>query len=274
MKVPSRVRKLLRGVVSLPSTLIAAAGAPWRSIAQNRMRQRFHPGRKIFLIGPNRCATTTFHTFFKAQGLRSIHWREQETILAREIELRRHDDEALRAFLSRWTVFSDFVYLTDEVFLESHTLYEQYQRIFPDAYFILNDRDVERWIASRLRHREGGFLERYCSVRGCGKDDAIQQWREDFLAHRSAALAYFKGHPRFLHFNIDKDDHSTFVEASEIDHVIDFLRPDFRLSNRFWSKRNTERRALGDISRPPPGQTQGSPPDAGTSGLHGSTGRE
>jgi hypothetical protein len=30
--------------------------------------------KRIFLIGFNRCATTSFHRFFNANGLKSVHW--------------------------------------------------------------------------------------------------------------------------------------------------------------------------------------------------------
>lgn len=220
-----------------------ALTAPWSKVIPNRVRQITHPGRKVFLIGPNRCATTTFHNFFHTQGLKSIHWRRGPIFLAREIDARRDDIPALRDFLSRWTVFSDFVYLTDKVFIENHVLYETYARAFPEAYFILNDRNVDRWVNSRLLHRDGGFMERFLKVRGGTHDQAIESWKDGFLAHREAALSFFKGHPRFLHFNIDKEDHSAFVEPAEISRVIDLLRPDYKLDAAYWTKRNVDRRA-------------------------------
>ncbi len=221
------------------------SAALWPSMA-NKLRQITHPGRKIFLIGPNRCATTTFHNFFYSQGLKSIHWRKGEVILAKEIDKRLGDDRALRKFLAGWTVFSDFVYLTDEVFIENHTLYETYQRLFPEAYFILNDRDVDRWVASRLLHRDGGFLKRYLNVHGGTEDEAKAAWKTGFLAHREAVLKHFKDHPRFLHFHIDKGDRSAFIEPGDVDSLVALLAPDYQLSAEFWTSRNTDRRPKVD----------------------------
>ncbi|MDP2258250.1 MAG: hypothetical protein Q8J89_00860 [Caulobacter sp.] len=214
-----------------------AMTAPWPAVAANRLRQITHPGRKIFMIGPNRCATNTFHSFFRHQGLKAIHWRHGDAFLAREVDARLGDDEALRRFLAPWTVFSDFVYLTDEVFIENHTLYDTFRRLFPDAYFIFNDRDVDRWIDSRIRHRGGDFLTRYMAVRGCTREEALAQWREDFLAHRKSVLAYFEGDPRFLHFYIDKPNSKAFIGADEVSPVVDLLRDDYRLSERYWALR-------------------------------------
>lgn len=214
-----------------------ARTAPWAGLAANGLRQMTHPGAKIFMIGPNRCATNTFHSFFRFQGLRAIHWRHGDRYLAKEVAARQGDDEALRRYLAPWTVFSDFVYLTDSEFIENHTLHETFARLYPDAYFILNDRDVDRWVESRKRHRGGDFLTRYMTVKGCTEAEAVAEWKEGFLAHREAALKFFAGNPRFLHFPIDKADAGAFVQADEIDPVIEMLAPDYRLEKRFWALR-------------------------------------
>lgn len=214
-----------------------ARTAPWPSVIANRLRQITHPGAKIFMIGPNRCATNTFHSFFKHQGLKAIHWRHGDAFLAREIDARLGDDQALRRFLAPWTVFSDLVYLDDKVFLENHDQYETFQRLFPDAYFIFNDRDVDRWIDSRIRHRGGDFVTRYMAVMGCSREETFERWRAGFLEHRRKTLAHFAGNPRFLHFYIDKADAKAFVGAQEVKPVVDLLRADYQLSERYWALR-------------------------------------
>lgn len=214
-----------------------ARTAPWPAVIANRIRQITHPERKIFMIGPNRCATNTFHSFFRHQGLSAIHWRHGDAFLAKEIEARVGDDAALRRYLAPFTVFSDFVYLDDRVFIENHTLYPTFERLFPDAYFIFNDRDVDRWIDSRIRHRGGDFVTRYMAVKGCSREQALAEWRADFLSHREAVLAHFRGNPRFLHFYIDKADARAFVTADEVKPVVDLLASDYQLSERYWALR-------------------------------------
>tara|TARA_R110001606_G_scaffold327262_1_gene474102 strand:+ start:23759 stop:24469 length:711 start_codon:yes stop_codon:yes gene_type:complete len=207
--------------------------AKWTNVLANRQAQNRHPDVKIFIIGPNRCATTSFHRFFHRNGLRALHCRIGSMYLAKEIRDRLGDDEALKAFLSQWTVFSDFVYLTNEEHYEAHGLYETYARLFPEAYFILNDRDVERWIASRLSFKDD-FLERYLSVHGGTAEDAEARWREEFSQHREAALAFFAGNPRFAHVQIGQQTQAGNI----IDPAIEMIRPHFKLDASLWESSN------------------------------------
>ena len=220
-----------------PGTLDGLRKA-WR----NRLRQILRPGRKVFIVGPHRTATTTLHNFMSRQGLKSIHWRERDTFLAKEIDARKGDNRALRRFMSRWTVFSDFMYLTNDEHIENHTLYRQYAEIFPEAYFILTDRDVDRWVNSRLRHRDGQWLARYLNVHGGTREQAVDTWKDGFLRHRAEALDFFRGHPRFLHFQIDKADYPALLEPTDIRSLVDLLAPDYALSPAMWTSFNTQRR--------------------------------
>lgn len=211
---------------------------------RNRLRQWTHPGRKIFIIGPHRCATTTLHQFFASQGLVSFHWRKGQTYLAKEINDRLADDGALRRFLMKWTVYSDFVYLADGVHIENHTQYRKFQQLFPEAYFIFNDRDVDRWVNSRLLHRDGQWVDRYLQVRGGTRAEAIETWKRDFLENRAATLAHFEGNPRFFHYRIDDPAAEAAAGRPRIDELIEFLSPDYALSNTLWQSFNTKRAGM------------------------------
>lgn len=203
---------------------------------------------RIAVIGPNRCATTSFHRFFYFHGLRSFHCRIGEMYLAREIRDRLGRDAALKGFLSHWTVYSDFCYLTMSEHYEAHGLFKTFVRLFPEAYFILNDRDVDHWIASRLRFKDD-FLARYLSVYGGTAENATDRWRSDFEAHRAAALEFFAAHPRFVHVQIDRPESTDLVGTEVIEPVVEVMRPHFRLDARLWRPFNAEGRSVG-VSAP------------------------
>lgn len=212
--------------------------APWSGPVANQVRQVTHPQRKIFVIGPHRCATRSIiNHFFGEQGFKYLHWRQGDVFVAKEVEARKNDIPALRAFLSRWTVYGDFIYLTKDTFIENHTLYEAFEAAYPEAYFILNDRHVDKWIASRLRHRQSGFLTRYQSVTGQTEEQAVETWRATFLENRERTLEHFKGHPRFRHLCIEETDHPSSANVGDIRPVIDMLAPDYVLSTSPWGKR-------------------------------------
>lgn len=214
--------------------LRSARKANWPAFVHNRWRQLTHPERKIFIIGYNRCATNSLNDFFRYQGLKGLHWCQGDRFLALETDLRKDDDAAMRAFLAGWTVFSDFTYLPADRFLETQGLFATYARICPEAYFIYNDRDVDKWIASRLRFIEGDFLARYTAATGHDRDQAVAAWRRAFTDHRAAVLQFFVGHPRFVHFNIEPHDG---FGADPIHKVIDLVRADYRLDARYWDDR-------------------------------------
>mgnify|MGYP003633978472 CR=1 FL=1 len=214
--------------------------ANWPNVLTNRRAQSRFPDVKIFIIGPNRCGTTSFHRFFHHNGLRALHCRIGSMYLAKEIRDRLGDDKALKAFLSRWTVYSDFVYLTDDEHFEAHGLYETYARLFPEAYFILNDRDVDRWVGSRLSFKDD-FLPRYLSSRGGTAQAAEANWRMEFAQHREAALDYFADHPRFIHIPIDQK----VASGSAIDPVIDMMKPHFKLDSNLWRASNASAQEKG-----------------------------
>lgn len=59
---------------------------------------------KIFLIGFNKIGTTSFHRFFHAQGLRSIHWKLNGQSLAVEVSKAR-DIKNCQKFFANGQVF-------------------------------------------------------------------------------------------------------------------------------------------------------------------------
>ncbi|HEX8668371.1 MAG TPA: sulfotransferase [Allosphingosinicella sp.] len=188
--------------------------------AWNRAVHRLRPGRKIFFIGFNKCATSSIHKLLNHQGVRSVHWHAGRANLALEIEARLADPERLAAFLRRWTAFSDLIYATDDRIIEGNRHFRLFHELFPDAYFVLNDRDPETWVASRMRHKSGQFASQYAAFHHCAPEALPPLWRGAREAHNDAVLRHFEGNPRFLHLRVDRDDMQV---------LLDFLAPDFRL---------------------------------------------
>lgn len=195
----------------------------------NRLRQWTSPEVKIFFIGFNKCATTALHHFMRAHGIKSAHWVVEGRFLADEIEERLSDKAELRAFLNRWTAFSDLVSLTEERLVEGNRHFRLFHGLFPDAYFVLNDRNVDAWILSRKNHRKGKFLARCMRAMNADANLTTQIWRDTYVDHVAQVTNYFRGSPRFLHYRIDCDP---------ITSLVDFLFPDFSLSELGWQSVN------------------------------------
>lgn len=192
----------------------------------NKLRQHKAPDIKIFFIGFNRCGTNSFHRLLTASGIRSVHWLspEKENITD-GIEERLGDRDTLREYLSRWTAYSDLISASADRFVEGNSFYAAFHDAFPQAYFVLNDRDVEAWIRSRVQHSKGTFLQRAMACHATDKETVLDIWRQQHAEHTAKVFNYFAGNPRFIHFRIDRDP---------IQRMVDFLAPDFKIPAAHW----------------------------------------
>ncbi len=184
---------------------------------------------KIFLIGFNKTGTTTIHKFLRANHIASAHFRARERIIALEMSrnIGRHED--VLHGISGFTAYSDFTFATADVWLEGSKYFATMHAHYPRAYFILNDRDVDTWVESRSGH--DNLMERAMAFHGGATVENVKAiWRAEFEAHRSAVLSHFADNPRFLRFDIGKDDPSA---------IVNLLAPDFSLrASRFgWKNR-------------------------------------
>ena len=92
---------------------------------------------KIFCIGFNKCGTTSLHELFKDMGLKSTHnatwwyWKDKD-------QFKNYD--CFTDGYERYTNKLTFPNL------------ENLENMFPDAKFILQTRDLDKWLISRLKH--------------------------------------------------------------------------------------------------------------------------
>src|SRR5262245_6163956 len=106
---------------------------------------------RIFLIGFNKCGTTTIHRYFVANGIKSIHWYKGR--LARRIFCNIARGDPLLTGYESFEAFTDMEYLDHHgaYHLEAYKLFPYFAVQYPDSTFVLNIRDRESWIRSRLR---------------------------------------------------------------------------------------------------------------------------
>jgi hypothetical protein len=167
---------------------------------------------KIFQIGFNRCGTKTLHMFFLKNGLSSVHWDKGRLAVTmyQNILLGRR----LLAGYEHYGCFTDMENaLTGRFFFEGYKLYPQLLRAFPNAYFILNTRDMEKWIQSRMKHEGGRYKEHHKSIWRVSTDEALANvWRREWRRHHADVNEFFRGHPRFMVFDIEADAPRSLAE--------------------------------------------------------------
>lgn len=182
---------------------------------------------KIFQIGFNKCGTKTLFSFFQRNNIPSVHWHGGQ--LARCFLERRNRGEDPFSDYRNITFFSDMIYLSNEELIEPYRDFEYIHRYYPDSFFILNTRPVEKWIQSRLKH--GDWAERYRrALRLKSIEDVIGHWRLAWHEQHFRVLKYFESFPeRILLFDIETDQPKKISE---------FLNKEFSLDPMFYGHQN------------------------------------
>lgn len=139
----------------------------------NRMQIRKE--KKVFVIGFNKSASTSLHALFESLGRPSYHG----------VKWRSHDD---LKFLREYDCFSDG---------RPRDLTEL-DRLFPGSKFILNVRDLQDWIYSRLSHIERGKAAKGAkkpAAKWDATEDAISSWIRERNNYHLFVLSYFADRP-------------------------------------------------------------------------------
>jgi hypothetical protein len=89
--------------------------------------------KKIFVIGFNKCGTTSLHHLFISLKFKSIHGRRNKA-----------DPYNYFPVLNKYDAFSDGDHLVAN--------FQKYYNIYQNSLFILNTRSMTSWIKSRLKH--------------------------------------------------------------------------------------------------------------------------
>ncbi|MFT3670965.1 sulfotransferase [Aestuariivirga sp.] len=206
---------------------------------------------KIFFIGFNKCGTKTLHHFFRRNGYLSVHsrsWAAKKTHGRSAAQIMKTNMESgapiLRG-LGAYEVFSDMIAISDTEIIEANGYFRELHKEYPEAYFVFNDRPLDKWVRSRLNHeggKHGSFVETFQKALSMSRDEVEAYWRKLYSDHKSQVIEYFGNHPRFMVFNI---------EADPPDKLVSFLADDFRLDISEWSHRGSarERKEKQDAKR-------------------------
>lgn len=168
---------------------------------------------KIFVIGFNKCGTTSLHKMFRRAGLASSHYRHHgadgsSAIIAEKMDQNARKGLPLLDGIADATAYSDMDMCQKRSYLSGIGQFRLLDRQYPGSRFILNTRDPENWLNSRCRHFDGGYLRRamaQAGVRDMHEMRAI--WRLDWHAHHAALQVHFATrHDQFLIFDIERDD--------------------------------------------------------------------
>jgi len=131
-------------------------------------------GRKVFAVGFNKCATTSLHALFTSLGLPSYHgtrWRRSD---------------------SMW-LFRAFDCFSDGIPQDLAKL----DRLFPGSKYVLQVRDLESWVCSRLAHIERAKKEGIYrgDLEWDATEHAVRSWILQRNQHHLFVQEYFADRP-------------------------------------------------------------------------------
>lgn len=165
------------------------------------------PSPKVFIIGFNKCGTSSFHQLFAGSGLRSVHWQiNDKRYLANVMFGNKFLSLPILHGIDRYDCYSDMSFLTDNVYLEANLLFRELHAEYPDALFVLNTRNRDRWVRSRLQHWGETYIARFRKFLAMEQPEIVGIWERQWDLHHAAVRDHFGGNDRFLEFDIETDD--------------------------------------------------------------------
>lgn len=158
---------------------------------------------KIFAIGFNKTATTSMSKIFEEVGLAAMdgpHWRRND----------------------QWDVHYQFQAFSDG----PPESFEFLDQEYPRSKFILNVRDLDQWLDSRIEHIRFRTAEGTHKNRGDWRltPGAIQSWIKKRNEHHLKVLDYFRDRPEDLivvNFIRDEDSSAKILSFIGVDAQID-----------------------------------------------------
>ncbi|WP_280570597.1 tetratricopeptide repeat protein [Chromohalobacter sp. 296-RDG] len=174
--------------------------------------------RKIFQIGFNKCATTSFWKLFEKSKIPSMHWEGGS--IAEQFFERMHRNEDPFMDFKNIIGFTDMNKVTEKYILEPYKEYEYIYHHYPDAYYILNTRSMEKWLRSRMNHR--ALAERYMSALDLTETELLAYWKKEWIEHHNNTKRFFedKG-ANFIVYDIEKDTPEKIANFLKNDYKID-----------------------------------------------------
>ena len=192
------------------------------------------PVKKVFQIGFNKCGTRSLNFFFQKNGLPGVHY--QGGLPALKIQSNVDEGRPTLEDVPNAVFYSDLVGPKNHPrVIEAFKLFEHIYEADPSAYFILNTRNIDKWISSRMNHEDGKYAQRELGRLGLSSLAELEEyWRRDWIAHHERVLDFFKDkRNQLLVFDIERHGGADLAE---------FFKHEFVLNPRFYRQRGRTKR--------------------------------
>lgn len=174
---------------------------------------------RVVLVGFNKCGTRSFTRLFEKAGHKSMHrkirepWRLRHNA-ARLMRANLAAGRKVFSGLEEYTLYTDLVFQTRRDCFEGFRRFREILRDYPDTILVLNLRDREDWIRSRMRHGHGEFATRVMRQQQIDGLEALADlWRRDWDAHIADVRQFMADCPaQLVEFDLDTDPVTRLVQ--------------------------------------------------------------
>jgi hypothetical protein len=188
---------------------------------------------KIFQIGFNRCGTLSLKKFFTSNGVKSVHWRTQDgkNVCLSAMENLNNNRKMFDGM--DYTFYSDLEFVSSDKIVYLYENFKTMDEQYPDSKFILNTRDIDSWVNSRLNHQgprlKSPYIDRCMNYYKCSQKEVVKVWKDHYHQHVKNVFEYFRDmSEKLLHFNLGE---STGQDIVDFLPSIQFRHLDFPLTH-------------------------------------------
>jgi hypothetical protein len=172
----------------------------------------------VVQIGFHKCGTRSLEQLFRGAGHPVVKYKLRRPLRRSRNAglLMRQNLEAGRkifAGMEDHVFYADLIYQTETDGFEPIRYFREIMRDYPDTILLLNVRNREDWIKSRLKHSHGEFAQRVMRQRNIASTDELAEiWRREWDTHLAEVRAFMADRPeQFIEFDIDRDSVEALV---------------------------------------------------------------
>lgn len=174
---------------------------------------------RVIQIGYNKCATRSLQRLFEGAGHPVLQFRINRRFRRnlKAAKLMRENLQAGRRMfhgMEDYVYYGGLVYQTDEICFEAIRHFREMLRDYPGSILILNFRDREDWIRSRLRHGRGELVQRVMRQRGVVTPEEVANlWRQEWDEHLADVRSFMQDYPdQLIELNLDTDEVQSLID--------------------------------------------------------------
>lgn len=167
---------------------------------------------RVVQIGFHKCGTRSLEQLFRGAGYPVVKYKLRRPLRrSRNAALLMRENLAAgrKAFhgMEDAVFYADLIYQTESDSFEPIRHFREIMRDYPDTILLLNVRDREDWIRSRLGHGHGEFARRVMRQRGVDSPEVLADaWREEWDTHLAEVRAFMADRPeQLVEFDLDHD---------------------------------------------------------------------